>query len=64
MAKCEYCGLFGALGRCGGCGAPNEPVRAVAAQDGVEWLEITVFGDAKRRYVQGIPGRRPDMVQR
>lgn len=62
QARCDYCGRYGTLGSCEGCGAPNRPVVVVAPQD-VEYIDVTVFGDAKPRFIT-IPARQPDRFLR
>ncbi len=60
QARCEYCGRYGALGSCLGCGAPNRPVNPFRSD--CEYVEITVFGDARKRFLE-IPPREPDIVR-
>lgn len=74
--KCRYCGRYGQPGACAGCGAPNQPapvampsfpenrvVRCEYEEPGEGRVEVTVFGDRKRRFVDAFPPAF-DMVKR
>jgi hypothetical protein len=58
LVACEYCAsAVSCPGRCESCGAP---ARLVRLTEPVEIqhrnrIEITHFGDTKRRYVEGLP---------
>jgi hypothetical protein len=76
--RCKYCGRYGQPGACAGCGAPNAPSGDAVAipprrpdtilrchdVEGEGRLDVTEFGEQKRRYIDAWPVPEFPMVKR